>query len=355
MIKNVSVTITYVAWDTANNVGKTEDKDNHTLRLIKNGTSEVPTNSPLEVDATNCPGIYKLVLTQAETNYNTVTLAGKSSTSGVSIMPVSFVTEQGLFAGVPAAVWAETIRKLTSAITDEVVPENMAAVTDVSGVPAAAAAAVWGETTRKLTSAYTDEVVPRDMAATGAGTSGMYTVTFTTQEAGPVNLANVKITIRSSTGVLLTVLDSGSSGVVTTDLDDGDYTAQATLAGYSFLLGSFTVAGTNLNITLRGVAISPSVPVAGTQILSILPTDPSLLLDTTCTVVAYNMNKNEIAGSAVLTSVQIAAVLATDHYELTLAKGETFKIIGKNGYDVWLDKTITVTQDDNEDMINYLP
>jgi hypothetical protein len=47
-----SLTITYVAWDTANNAGKTGDVANHTLRWIKDGTSAAPVNSPSEVDPT---------------------------------------------------------------------------------------------------------------------------------------------------------------------------------------------------------------------------------------------------------------------------------------------------------------
>ena len=51
-----TLTITYVAWDTANNVGKTGDNGNHTLRWVKDGSSSPPDNSPAEVDATNAPG-----------------------------------------------------------------------------------------------------------------------------------------------------------------------------------------------------------------------------------------------------------------------------------------------------------
>lgn len=84
-----SVTLTYVAWDTVANGGKTGDVANHTLRWIKNGTSSAPTNSPSEVDATNAPGVYKLVLTSAECSCNVGTLAGKSSTANVSVIPIT--------------------------------------------------------------------------------------------------------------------------------------------------------------------------------------------------------------------------------------------------------------------------
>lgn len=89
-----SVVLTYIAWDTSANVGKSGDVANHTLRWIKDGTSAAPTNSPSEIDATNAPGAYKLTLTTAECTCDTGTLAGKSSTANVSIVPVSIAFEQ---------------------------------------------------------------------------------------------------------------------------------------------------------------------------------------------------------------------------------------------------------------------
>lgn len=97
-IKNQAITISFVVWDTINNLPKTGDNANLTLRLIKDGTAAAPTNSSSEVDATNAPGIYKISLTADEMNYSTVTLAGKSSTSGVVVMPVHMLTELGTIA-----------------------------------------------------------------------------------------------------------------------------------------------------------------------------------------------------------------------------------------------------------------
>jgi hypothetical protein len=83
------MTLTYVAWDTSNNVGKTGDVSNHTLRWVKDGTSSAPTNSATEVDATNVPGLYKVTLTTTETQTPIGTLHGKSSTANISIMPIT--------------------------------------------------------------------------------------------------------------------------------------------------------------------------------------------------------------------------------------------------------------------------
>ncbi len=97
-----TVTLNYVAWDNTNNVGKTGDVGNHTLRWIKDGTSAAPTNNPAEVDASNAPGVYKLVMTGTEAQCQVGTLAGKSSTSGVSIIPIT-VTFENLPTAAPGA------------------------------------------------------------------------------------------------------------------------------------------------------------------------------------------------------------------------------------------------------------
>lgn len=97
-----SITVCYVAWDTVNNIGKTGDVANHTLRWIKDGTSSAPTNSASEVDATNAPGVYKITLTTAECTCDYGTLAGKSSTANISIMPTHVAFEQ-LPTAVPGA------------------------------------------------------------------------------------------------------------------------------------------------------------------------------------------------------------------------------------------------------------
>ncbi len=79
----------YQAWDQTANAPKTGDATNHTLRWIKDGVSAVPTNAPVEVDATNAPGIYSVTLTATECQAEHGTLAGKSATANVTITPVS--------------------------------------------------------------------------------------------------------------------------------------------------------------------------------------------------------------------------------------------------------------------------
>lgn len=89
-----SVTVAYIAWDTSANDGKTGDVLNHTLRVVKDGTSAAPTNSPAEVDSVNAPGVYKITLTATECTADCVVVCGKSSTPSVSIMPITVMFEQ---------------------------------------------------------------------------------------------------------------------------------------------------------------------------------------------------------------------------------------------------------------------
>jgi len=90
----VSITLEFMVWNFDSHVGQTGDAGNLTLRWVKDGTSSAPTNSPSEVDATNAPGLYKLVLTAAECQCKIGTLAGKSSTAYCAVIPEAITFEQ---------------------------------------------------------------------------------------------------------------------------------------------------------------------------------------------------------------------------------------------------------------------
>jgi hypothetical protein len=103
-LKNQAITVCYLAWNTSTNAGQTGDSGNHTLKLIQDGSENNPTNSPAQVDATNCPGLYSLALAAGDMNFNCVVLHGKSSTANVVIVPQTFVTDRGVLPTVaPAA------------------------------------------------------------------------------------------------------------------------------------------------------------------------------------------------------------------------------------------------------------
>lgn len=83
----VQTVITFSAWDTLNQVGKTGDAANFTLRWVKDGTSGATSNSASELDATNSPGEYKITMTSSETDCLFGELNGKSSTANIVIIP----------------------------------------------------------------------------------------------------------------------------------------------------------------------------------------------------------------------------------------------------------------------------
>jgi hypothetical protein len=84
MLYGVSAYIYYVAWDTAGNVGKVADEANHTLEWHKDdGTKGAPTNSPEDADY----GLYRVQLTEAETQTFVGAVSGMSTTSNVEIIP----------------------------------------------------------------------------------------------------------------------------------------------------------------------------------------------------------------------------------------------------------------------------
>jgi hypothetical protein len=95
-IRNKSLIVNFLAWDTANNAGKTGDSANITLKTIRDGSlPATAANAVTEPDASSMPGIYQVILTSGEMDGNFVCISGKSSTAGVVVYPVFIQTERG--------------------------------------------------------------------------------------------------------------------------------------------------------------------------------------------------------------------------------------------------------------------
>jgi hypothetical protein len=92
MLKNVAGTITVLAIDTAAGTPKTGDAANITLYYNgdNGGVTVFSTGSghPSEDDATNAPGCYTIANTAGESNFDRINITGKSSTSGIRIIPI---------------------------------------------------------------------------------------------------------------------------------------------------------------------------------------------------------------------------------------------------------------------------
>lgn len=94
-IRGNAITIGFTAWDYALNIPKTADTGAMIIQLVLDGAAPVPsTNSPLEVDAVNSPGKYKLTLTAAEMNHNVISVSGKSSANVALFFGGDIITEQ---------------------------------------------------------------------------------------------------------------------------------------------------------------------------------------------------------------------------------------------------------------------
>lgn len=92
-VKDTAETITFYLWDTANSVYKTGDAGNLTLRLQSDGVLSTPAASPVEVDATNMPGAYDIVIAADENDGRRMTLGGVSSTAEVSVIAAHWSNE----------------------------------------------------------------------------------------------------------------------------------------------------------------------------------------------------------------------------------------------------------------------
>jgi len=92
MFKNIaSQTLTLYAFDASTGLPKTGDAANMVFYVSKDdGTvTAIASNSgvPTEVDSTNGKGLYKIALSQAETNADKLLFSGKSSTSNIVVLP----------------------------------------------------------------------------------------------------------------------------------------------------------------------------------------------------------------------------------------------------------------------------
>ena len=102
--------------------GKTGDKAQFTLKLVKDGVLDGVDGSITEVDATNAPGMYWVPLTAAENTGSMITLCGVSSPSGVTINPISW-TNISSMAAISGSVSAAD--NLESALGASVITANV--------------------------------------------------------------------------------------------------------------------------------------------------------------------------------------------------------------------------------------
>jgi len=131
---NSAITVTYLAWDTANSVGKTGDNANHTIRIVADGTEGTPAASPAEVDSTNLKGVYKIVIAADENTGALMTLGGISATADVIIQPITWTNESNVAQISGDATSADNLELQydTTGVTGDTFPATQAQVGNIS-------------------------------------------------------------------------------------------------------------------------------------------------------------------------------------------------------------------------------
>ena len=96
--RGIALEAPFIAWDTANNVGKT-GLTTIVLQVIRTNGGipslvEKSGGNIIEVDALKAPGAYSVSLSGADCDVDMLTLAGVSGVADVSIMPVNIQFER---------------------------------------------------------------------------------------------------------------------------------------------------------------------------------------------------------------------------------------------------------------------
>ena len=250
--RGVEMTVSFLAWDTAANAAKTGDSGNFTTRWIKDGTASAPTNSVAEVDATNAPGVYKLTLTSTETDANIGTLAGKSSTASVSLIPTTIQFER-----LPnAAPGASAGVALTSSVDDvetkvDTVDSNVDAILVDTGttIPATIATV---DTVVDAVKAVTDNLPDSGALSSLATASALSTVDSVVDSI----LEDTGTTIPGTIATVDTVVD-GIKAVTDNLPDSGALSSLATASALATVDGNVDAVlvdtGTTLPATLSTI------------------------------------------------------------------------------------------------------
>jgi len=278
--KKASITVTYFAQDTLTGLGKTGDAGNHALAVIKDGTRDACANSASEVDGTNHPGLYKVVITGDENDGAMMCLHGKSSTSNVVIYPVFWTNEVNAVQINDSETAAENVETnigyldgAISSVYDAV--DDVRLDTGTNGVVVAenaiGAAQIADDAVAEIADAVWDEAAGGHTAAGTFGEAAGYvaeTVGDILADTGTdgVKLADDAITAAKfdqSTAFPLTQADTGSTAVARTGAD-GD-----TLETLSDQLDAVPTRGsgsvsTTIRITENG--LSDGTPVADADV-----------------------------------------------------------------------------------------
>jgi len=131
-VQGEGLTVHFLVWDTDENVGKTGDAGNLTMRVIKDGSAAAAANSPGEVEN----GLYKIVLSADEMDGSLVTVEGTSSTENVIVVPTHVATQDladALETAHGVGRWNQGGRIIITGPSNEITVEGDGSVVDGAG------------------------------------------------------------------------------------------------------------------------------------------------------------------------------------------------------------------------------
>ncbi len=120
--KNIATQYVYfMVWNTSaasgQKVPRTGDAGNISMFVGLDAAAESPAaNSPTEVDATNLPGVYRLLMSQAEMNADSVVVGGTSTTATTEVDPTQVHTTIDVVDGLTLASFRETVLAVLAGI-----------------------------------------------------------------------------------------------------------------------------------------------------------------------------------------------------------------------------------------------
>jgi len=152
-IKNTSVKVPVVAWDTTNQCGKTGEAAKIILKGIADGVEYTPSTADfVEVDATNLKGVYCATVATSDNNCYFNTIGGSTPTTGIAIIPITW-------SNVDLAASVASVAAIKTVVDNCSTKASVAAIkTVVDGVDSSLSASLASLTLTKIADAVLDEV-----------------------------------------------------------------------------------------------------------------------------------------------------------------------------------------------------
>jgi len=191
-VRGQSYVVEFTAWDVTINppTPKTGVASNITVYITKDGGNPAPTtNSPAEVNASNTPGLYRVILTASEMDADSIGVYPMCSVSGVLCERTLLLTDRGRFAHILNTL--TTIAENTTNIAQQVWQYTNRSLSDVANI----ISGVWSAANRIITGLTTtaiDTIWHRDRAASNPP-SGSYGHNLDAQVSSRHPNANVTV------------------------------------------------------------------------------------------------------------------------------------------------------------------